>query len=155
MLVTSLKKRISHEILKDVFTFSYERLKRYEGDWHLEETLMFPEYIFLESDNPQLLYEEIKTTQSLFEYFDGNGVLMQVNSEEEKLLKSLYGSTHLLPISRGYIRDGVTYVTEGPLRGKEKMICRIDRHKRIARLNTAFLKQPHQLIAGLEIVSKS
>ena len=35
-------------------------------------------------------------------------------------------------MSTGYIKDGTTYVTQGPLQGREKFIRRIDRHKRLA-----------------------
>lgn len=155
MLVTLLGEQISKNVLKDVFIFSYERLKRYEGEWHLEQSLMFPGCVFMESDKPEMLSENLRRYQSFLGHLDRHYALVPVGIEEERLLKSLYGSGHLLPLSKGYIRDGITYVTEGPLRGKEKMICRIDRHKRIARLNTVFSKKRQELTAGLEIVSKS
>ena len=47
-------------------------------------------------------------------------------SEEEKKKISM---------STGYIKDGRTYVTKGPLQGREKIISRIDRHKRLAKLS--------------------
>ena len=34
-------------------------------------------------------------------------------------------------MSTGYIKDGVTYVIREPLQGKENLICKIDRHKRL------------------------
>lgn len=40
--------------------------------------------------------------------------------------------TKTISMSTGYIKDGTTHVTQGPLQGREKFIRRIDRHKRLA-----------------------
>ena len=37
-------------------------------------------------------------------------------------------------MSHGVIKDGITRITEGPLKGMEQRIGRIDRHKRLAKL---------------------
>ena len=57
-------------------------------------------------------------------------------------------------MSRGYQKDGRIYVTEGPLKGLEHLICRADRHKRIAWLKVKLLGEARRLKAGLEIVKK-
>ena len=44
------------------------------------------------------------------------------------------GTEHYVPMSRGIIRDGVTIVTEGPLVGNEARIRKIDRHRRLAKI---------------------
>ncbi|MCH1982922.1 hypothetical protein MCG98_10135 [Ruminococcus sp. OA3] len=71
------------------------------------------------------------------------------------MLKKLYGPEHHLAMSRGVIREGITYVTEGPLMGRENMIRKIDRHKRIARLGEGVSNHEKEIKAGLEIILKS
>ena len=58
--------------------------------------------------------------------------------EQEVFLRNLMmPETKKISMSTGYIKDGRTYVTKGPLQGREKMISRIDRHKRLAKLRFA------------------
>ena len=79
-----------------------------------------------------------------------------IDSGEERFLKELGGRDHHVPMSRGYIREGKTCVTEGPLCGHESQIQKIDRHKRLAHLDCRMDQyQRKGLWAGLEIVSKS
>lgn len=140
-----IRQHIEKGLLIDAFTFSYDCLKRYLGAWHLEQMPMFPDYIFLESDKPELLIKEV---------MGAFGKIFKVSKEEEQLLKSLSNVQHNVEMSRGYIRGGSLCVTQGPLRGKEQMIRRIDRHKRIAKLSTVWGKGDFEWTAGLEIISK-
>ena len=59
-----------------------------------------------------------------------------------------------MSMSRGIIRGGETHVTEGPLKGKEELIRRIDRHKRVAYLDNWAFSGKGLVKAGLEIASK-
>ena len=83
---------------------------------------------------------------------DSETELMVLKPEEEELLKQLCGPEHHLAMSRGVIREGITYVTEGPLMGRENMIRKIDRHKRIARLGAGVSNHEKEIKAGLEII---
>lgn len=137
--------------LKDVFCFTYDRMRKYEGSWHVERKPMFPDYVFLESEDGERLARELKQYQKILTVLDGD-TLTPVHREEEQFLRGLCDGTHHSGMSRGYIQDGHTHITEGPLRGKERLIRKIDRHKRLARL-----EMPGNLRGvnvGLEIYSK-
>ena len=56
-LLHACRAQMQEDILRDVFLFSCERMRRYEGAWHTEKVNMFPNYIFLESDHKQKLLE--------------------------------------------------------------------------------------------------
>lgn len=155
VIVNSCKQHLSKKAVKDVFCFSYERMRKYEGQWHQEIMPMFPGYVFLESDNEDLLSEELdryRHTVTVLEHLQG---LSKVFPEEETFLKQLCGSDHHMNMSRGVIRNGITYVTEGPLKGKEQLIRKIDRHKRIAMLDASVTHRSANVWTGLEIISKS
>lgn len=143
-------------VIRDVFVFTREQMKRYEGSWHVEEKPLFPGSIFLETEDVPALM------RMLGQMFQENGSdgkadipLRQLHAAEEKFLAELGGRQHHLPMSTGYIRDGVTHVTEGPLKGWENRICKIDRHKRTARLKAPTAWLQNDFVAGLEITSKS
>ena len=130
------RKHLSKEAAKDVFVLTYDRMRRYEGAWHMEKRLVFPSYIVVDKRR------------------------MPVGEEAEHFLRFLYGDCHHLKMSQGVIRDGIPQVTAGPLKGFEQRICRIDRHRRLAELSIP-MGQPQQekqmagnITAGLEITEK-
>ena len=61
----------------------------------------------------------------------------------------------MLEISEGVIEKSKIKVYSGPLVGKEKYICRIDRHKRRAFLELPMFGRRQKIQVGLEIVSKT
>ena len=106
----------------EAFVFTYEKMKRYEGSWHLLREPLFEGYIFLVVKDEMI--PEKEDDQSL----------IPVGTEETRFLEEIGGKEHHIPMSRGYIKEGQTCVTEGPLCGRESQIRKIDRHKRLARL---------------------
>lgn len=160
-IMDACRKRIPRETMQDIFVFTYDRLRRYEGEWHMETKLMFPDYVFLETDDIQQLSDELEPYREFVHVLEGSDMLWRVCPQEETFLRQLCGKAHHLSMSRGYIMDGRTYVTRGPLKGLERQIRKIDRHKRIARIeapevsgeDASDLRLP--VVAGLEIVSKN
>lgn len=136
-------------------------MRRYEGEWHLEKNLLFPSHIFLESEDRKVLAEELRKCSVLKEI--GNE-LFAVGKEKEKLLKTLCDESGNLRMSEGIIHKGVPQIIKGPLKGLENRICKIDRHKRLARIETALNPKEAEgsgdkwnleyISAGLEIVNK-
>lgn len=116
---------------------TYDKMRRYEGIWHLERKLLFPECILLESQQEEALSEGLKRCG----YFNGisgwKAGLIRVGQDEEEFLRRLCGKERYLGMSRGIICKGVPRITEGPLKGMENRIIMIDRHKRLARVEIA------------------
>lgn len=132
---------------------------------------MFPGSVFLESDDEAALLNELGWYEEIADLRKESGAVLPVKKSEEMFLISLCGKNHHLGMSKGVIREGIMQVTEGPLRGREETIRRIDRHKRLARLavpggftlgertqlGTVALQYPGagKILAGLEIVEKN
>lgn len=112
---------------------------------------MFPGYVFLESKDEGILSEELERFGI---FFGQKNQLLKVDREAEEFLKRLCGAAHHLEMSRGIIREGSARITEGPLKGMEKQIRRIDRHKRLARVEMMIRPDESYIPAGLEITEK-
>ncbi len=149
-IVQACKRHLTKEALQDAFVFTYDRMRRYNGAWHLERQPLFPHYLFLESRSEEKLMEELKLYSKVFDVLGSGGSLIRVEPEEEKLLRTLCGRGHHSQMSRGYIRNGQTVVTEGPLQGRENLIRKIDRHKRIARVGMPVMGCLREMQVGLE-----
>ncbi|MCI8853008.1 MAG: hypothetical protein HFI32_05820 [Lachnospiraceae bacterium] len=160
--------------LQDAFVFTCDRMRHYEGDWHLEQRLLFPGLLFLESQDKDQLCQELERDPEIRQLLGNRSGIQAIDPEVEGFLRGLCGASHHSGMSRGYIRDGQTFVTEGPLRGKESLIRKIDRHKRVARIGMdperksargkrsseskparETMISERELQVGLEIVTKS
>ena len=61
----------------------------------------------------------------------------------------------MVPLSDGIIENSVTKIRSGPLKGKEGLIRKIDRHKRKAWLEVEMFWRKQEIEVGLEIVAKT
>lgn len=131
------------EKTQDVICFQYQRMLRYGGNWHLEERRLLPGYIFLSGTRIMRIDRELKADPAI------SLIPCRVS-----YLKSLCSRDNLIEISKGVIKDGVPVVFHGPLRGREHLIRKIDRHKRTAELEVPFANKGTRIIVGLEICEK-
>ena len=59
------KKIIDESALKECFIPYYERMKRFQGEWHKEQYILFPGYIFLVTEQVDVLFWELKKVPGL------------------------------------------------------------------------------------------
>lgn len=159
--VTEFKKfydtELSEEEKKKVFVPTYDCMKKYQGSWHMEQKPIFADCLVIDCKDKKELQDTLtgqQWPQVLAEDIISGAKALQ--PEQEAFLKGLMQpDTKRITMSTGYIKDGITYVTEGPLLGREKFIRKIDRHKRLAWLMIPAGNSLWKMSAGLEIVSKN
>jgi len=111
--------------------------------------------VFAEADGQKRLDEAASKTAVFLNTKEG-GYSLRLPEAERKFLADVGGDAHHIAMSKGFIKDGITFVTEGPLCGKERKIRKIDRHKRMARIDSLLeCYQKQGLWMGLEITAKS
>jgi len=149
--------QLSEEQKKRIFVPTYDCMKKYQGSWHMEQKPAFRNCFLIECrdrDDLADMLHRLQCADILGENITANAIALF--PEQEVFLRNLMmPETKKISMSTGYIKDGRTYVTKGPLQGREKMISRIDRHKRLAKLRFAAGNTDRELCAGLEIISKS
>ena len=149
--------QLSEEQKKRIFVPTYDCMKKYQGSWHIEQKPAFRNCFLIECrdrDDLADMLHRLQCADILAENITANAIALF--PEQEVFLRNLMmPETKKISMSTGYIKDGRTYVTKGPLQGTEKMISRIDRHKRLAKLRFAAGNTDRELCAGLEIISKS
>lgn len=127
-----------------ILTFTCDRMRRYEGAWHLEEKTFLPDSFVVKEEEPTFL-DELPPQRKV----------IPLNREGQTFLQEFCGSDHHIALSKGRIRNGKTEVLSGPLCGQEHLISRIDRHKRLAQLNVPGMEPVGKLCVGLEIMEKN
>lgn len=148
---------IDSKDLQEIICFQYQRMLRYGGKWHLERRTLLPGYIFLSgNERVGLNRKDRKDFEMRESYGEKAEKEILLSPCESPYLKTFCSGMDpgLIGISRGIIKNGVPVVTEGPLKGREQLIKKIDRHKRTAKLGVPFEGKTVEITVGLEIYQK-
>lgn len=155
-LKTVYQNRIPKEVLDECFIFYREEMKKYLGEWHKEEKILFPGYLFMGTDQPTELFDTLKKMPVPTRPLGDKDTLVPLTASEAELMKKLGGEKHVVKMSQGVIENGRTQITEGPMIGMEKYIRKIDRHKRRAVIEMKMAgERAVKAEVGVEIVRKS
>lgn len=147
---------ISQDILRECFIPKYVSKKKYNGQWKEVKEVLFKGYVFLMSDYIEELYIELKKVPDLTKMIGKKkDVIYPLTKGETEFLKTFTNDKHIVDMSTGFIEGQMIHITDGPLQGKEGLITKIDRHKRIAYLNLNIFNNDITAKVGLEIISKT
>ena len=150
----SILDTISPDVCKDCRIIYYETKRKYQGSWHTEKRTMFPGYLFVESEQVEELFMELRKIPELTKLLGYGTDIVAISKEEEEFLKCLTGGTDTVEMSYGVQEGDRVMVRSGSLSGLESIIRKIDRHKRKAYIEVDLLGVPRQVEIGLEIVKK-
>lgn len=148
------RKIVVDEILLESFIPRYERMKRYQGEWHKEQLPMFPGYIFLVTERVDELFRELKAVPELTKILGDGVMFIPIRDEEKALLLNLGNENHVTEMSSGYLVGERVVILSGPMKGIEGKIHKIDRHKRVAVLEVGMFGGCVDVRVGLEIVKR-
>lgn len=135
-------------------------VKRIHGRDQEVQSNLYPGYIFLKTNSPLELYTRGKNAKGKYIHqhvhiLRNDDYILPISSSEEETLNQLCGRNHKCDISYGYAEGKKIIITAGPLQNFTGEICKINRHKKTARIVTRFLDREINLTVGLEIVKKS
>jgi transcriptional antiterminator NusG len=148
------RKAIPSHVATLIFSPRYEYMRRYQGAWHIKEGILFPGYIFVESDHPAELEEYLGHISSVVTPVCIGGGFYPIREDEEKFLQSMLDETYCIRYSLGYIVDGYLVVEHGPLQEKTDRITKIDRHRRAADITLRLFEEEKKVQVGLEVPRK-
>lgn len=127
---------------------------RRKGEWIFTERPIFPGYLFVDTEDIDTLVLELWKMEGFHAVLAVEKKYYPLSDEDAVLTEKLYESEGVLDVSQGMIEGDTITVTSGPLQGREGMIRRIDRHKRMAYIEIELFNQTIRGAVGLEIVEK-
>lgn len=152
----SLLCKHASDCMDECFLPKFELMKRKEGEWHKVKELLFPGYLFVRTDNPEQLSARMRTIPVFMRLLGSNDQFIPLAPNELVWLNTFADAEkHLVEMSQGIIEGDKVIVTEGPLKGHEALITKINRHKRLAYLDLHMFGRQKTVRIGLEIVRKN
>ena len=154
-ILEMIKKYGVQKYVKECFSPKYEHKKKYLGQWHQEEAILFPGYIFVISDQVEELYQALKRIPELTKLLGVGEKWTPMTKDDIEIVELLSGRERIVKFSEGYIAGDKVVVVKGPLQGMEGTIRKVDRHKRRAYLEIPMFGRVLSAQVGLEIVGKT
>ncbi|OPX45902.1 hypothetical protein CLHUN_03750 [Ruminiclostridium hungatei] len=121
---------------------------------------MFPGYVFTDSvlDEKEFVSEAfryVKFSNCIFKLLGNQSYnYMTISEAEKNYLLDFCNDRYVAEESQGFIIGDNVFINSGPLKGKESIIKRIDRHKRRAEIEITCLGDIRRVGVSLEIISK-
>lgn len=148
------QREISSDVLKGCFIPYYEEKRHIKGEWRILKRILFPGYVFLNTEELELLCIDLKHIQGFARLLRTGDEVIPLTKDEVDFLETFSGKERIVSISMGVIENSKVRVISGPLVGKEGYIKKIDRHKRKAYLEILMFERIQRIQVGLEIISK-
>ena len=153
-----LKKRLDGDMFKP-FVPIHESLFKSVGTIKKEIKPLFPSYVFVESElssqeflkNTSNLIYTSSNIISLLRYSDAE---IAMRESERQMLLSLCNDEYCIESSSGIIEKDRIIITDGPLKGRESIVKKVDRHKRQAYIEIDFLGETRLIGVAIELVKK-
>lgn len=143
-----------------VFYPKIELVRRKNSIDYLIEKPLFPSYIFVESDLKHTEFKEklyvLKNRKTgIVKELQYEDDVPALHSEEKAYLQRLLNHEHILKKSTGFIEQDHVVINDGPLKGYESKISKINRHKRNAILEVELLHKKVNVTVPLEILKRT
>ena len=137
-----------------------ENLFKRRGCVYKSVEILFPGYVFVASEIKNIDFAI--TTRKILEQVnrkfrllgDKNDHYYIVSNRDKELLGELMDNNYCIPSSSGIIENERVIITEGPMRGKESIIKKIERHKRQAVIELSFMGCIRQITVAMDIIQK-
>ncbi len=149
------RRKIPSDLLKNCYVFYYEEKRHVQGEWIIQENILFPGYVFLVTEQADRLNEELIRIKGFTKFLKAGNEVAVLTEDEVNFLTIFGGKEQTVKMSEGMIKQSEIKVYSGPLVGRERYISRIDRHKRRAFLELPMFGERQKVRVGLEIVSKT
>ena len=154
-LKQAIDKEIDKKLCLECWMPKKTEQQKWQGEIKTVEKMLFPGYLFTDTEDPEKLHIEIRKLKCTSRVMRVGEDFTPISKPEDELIRSLTGEDGVAGISIGVIEDGKLRVIEGPLKGLEKYIVKIDRYKRKAWLKLYLLGEERKISLSLSVTRKS
>lgn len=139
------------------------RRKKYGGQWQTVEEQLLPGYVFIVTEQPELLYREFKKVPGYGLLEGSEEYVSRLEDEEADFIERIAGQGSGAMCRSGEI--GLSYirveegnritVLSGPLLSVKNQVRKIDFHRRVAEVETRLCGEKRMMYLGVEFEDAS
>jgi transcriptional antiterminator NusG len=154
IICRDLTEILDKSLYEHCFVPMSERQHRKDGKFISLREPLFPGYLFIISDFIDDISIALWKISKFKRILRTGSSFVPMEPEEVNAFSALVDEAFNITMSKGFIIGDAITVTEGPLKGYEGSIKKIDRHKRMAFVELPFLGKEIRVRIPLEIVDK-
>lgn len=153
----SLIERTMPELVSECFVPRREMLRRVGGEWVRLTERLFPGYLFVTTGDILGVSEALRRIPAFTRLLGKSDErIIPLSQDEVAWLTALMEPLEkVVELSVGVIEGDKVMIIDGPLKGHEALISKIDRHKRCACLDMRMFGRTKTIKVALEIVRKN
>lgn len=128
------------------------RRKKYEGQWQTVYEDLFPGYVFIDTDQPEKVYKELKKAPRPKMLFSDDEYVSTLEKHESDFMEKIADRNGRIGISKVKVdMDGKIHYLSGPLLEMGNIVRRVNLHKRIAEVEAELMGRKQILYLGIDI----
>lgn len=136
------------------FHLTRNRKKKFQGKWQTVQEDLFPGYLFVDTDDPDRVYRELKKAPRPKLLFSDDEYVSTLEQKESDFLELMADKGGMIGISRVAVDEvGTVRYLSGPLKNVGDRVRKVHLHKRIAEIEASLMGEKQILYLGLEIES--
>lgn len=151
-----LRRQISSCYMDECFVPKRERLKKFHGSWNKVEEILFHGYVFVISEEPDGLYQELKKIPRLTKMLGREKALFfSLSESEEKMVRTIGDKEHKTVLSKIELGEGKRIrVIDGPLKDYIGNVVKVNLHRREVVVRTKFMGNSVDVFLGVDMVKE-
>ncbi|MCM1219361.1 MAG: hypothetical protein NC548_33190 [Lachnospiraceae bacterium] len=150
----TLERFLGKELLREAFYPLYESSYKRGGARQIVTKVLFPGYLFLDTENIGELEKRIKDLTEFRHLLSTGKYCTPVSREEQEFLERHMGLGHTLRMSKGYMAGREVTITEGAFASYRGQLKYVDRHNRYGVMTVRLGERDVDMRFGLEVVGK-
>lgn len=115
---------------------------------------LFPGYFFIITDYVENVAAQLLQIPQFKRILKSGDVFTPIEQEEAMMISGLYDENYILRLSKGIVVNSKVLITSGPFQGREGLIRKIDRHRRLGFVELTVMGRPVEIRIPLEITEK-
>lgn len=149
-----IRRQVSTDNLSECFVPKRERMKKFGGQWNKVEETLFPGYLFVITERPEGLYQELRRVPRLTKVLGREEQnFYPLSREEEAFVRGIGDQEHRTSLSKIKLGEGKEIrVVEGPLKDYVGNVVKVNLHKREVVIRVRFVGRETELKMGVEMV---
>ena len=150
-----MRRLVSAAVLEEVFTPRYETQKKYQGEWRMCQSILFPGYVVAVTPDVDELRARLRGVPEFTRVLAMGETYLPLDEHDRAWIEALTRKgARTVEMSTAVMEGDHVVVTGGPLMGHEGWICTVNRQKSLAFLEIEMFGRKLKTKVGLAILSR-
>lgn len=145
---------INKEDYNEIFIPKYIEKKHFKKEWHDQKRVLFPGYLFVDTKQIEPIIAGLKKFRQYTKMLKDGDMISPITKEEQEFLVMMMDEEHVVQYSEGFLIGQEVCIISGPLKQCRGWIKKIDRHKRIAKLEIPIFGRRTPVEVGFGAVAR-